>query len=444
MRIKDKLSRLTKDSIKFKLVTAVVIVQVFSSHIGRAIDMAILEGRKVLESTGISTSFFDTSIGLGITSTLSIIASIFIIVFVYDRLVLNRLNQVLKFTEKLGNGDLSEELNFKGNDEISRLGNSLDKACSNIRLLVEDIVSISDTINSSAYELLDATQNSASSITNINTSSSMLNEEALGLIDSAEKANLSIEDISGTTHNLLSKVQDVHDSSNGMKVRASEMKEKIFISLEKTNETYNQRQEEVLKAIEAGKIVEEITVMSDTIKDISYQTNLLALNASIEAARAGEHGRGFVVVADEVKKLAEQSSEAISNIEDIVAEVKLVFNNLSVNCQYILEYIRTEVKSDYELLFQTGDQYENDANTINDISNEVSSFAELVNESVKEIGKVIDTVAYKSKNTFESTSEIDASLSEINHIINETNNSMEEQANMAEKLGKSVDRFKVI
>ena len=444
MRIKDKLSRLTKDSIKFKLVTAVVIVQVFSSHIGRAIDMAILEGRKVLESTGISTSFFDTSIGLGITSTLSIIASIFIIVFVYDRLVLNRLNQVLKFTEKLGNGDLSEELNFKGNDEISRLGNSLDKACSNIRLLVEDIVSISDTINSSAYELLDATQNSASSITNINTSSSMLNEEALGLIDSAEKANLSIEDISGTTHNLLSKVQDVHDSSNGMKVRASEMKEKIFISLEKTNETYNQRQEEVLKAIEAGKIVEEITVMSDTIKDISYQTNLLALNASIEAARAGEHGRGFVVVADEVKKLAEQSSEAISNIEDIVAEVKLVFNNLSVNCQYILEYIRTEVKSDYELLFQTGDQYENDANTINDISNEVSSFAELVNESVKEIGKVIDTVAYKSKNTFESTSEIDASLSEINHIINETNNSMEEQANMAEKLGESVDRFKVI
>ena len=128
----------------------------------------------------------------------------------------------------------------------------------------------------------------------------------------------------------------------------------------------------------------------------------------------------------------------------VVAEVKLVFNNLSANCQYILEYIRTEVKSDYELLFQTGDQYENDANLINGISVEVSSFAELVNESVKEIGKVMDTVAYMSKNTSESTSEIDASLSEINYIINETNNSMEDQANMAENLGKSVDRFKVI
>ena len=444
MNIKEKILNLTVNSIKFKLVIAVVIVQSFSSRIGQGINFAITQSRRVLENTGINASFLGGKIGIKITFILSVIASVFIIVFVYDRLVLKRLQKILDYTEKLGNGDLSQELNFKGNDEISRLGNGLDKACSNIKFLIADIESISKDVNSSANELLVTTQNSSSSITNIKTLTSTLNEEALNLIDITDKADTSIEEVSGIAENLLSVVESVQNSSSEMKERASQMKEKISVSMEKTNKTYDQKQDEILKAIEAGKIVEEISVMSDTIKAISYQTNLLALNASIEAARAGEQGRGFAVVAGEVKKLAEQSTEAVSNIENSVAGIKLVFNNLSINSQDILEYISTEIKEDYELLLQIGYQYEDDVKVMSGISTEVTSFAELVNESVEEIGKVIDTVAYMSKKTSQSTSEIDSSLFEINYIMNETNGSMENQTNMAGILEESVERFKII
>jgi methyl-accepting chemotaxis protein len=269
----------------------------------------------------------------------------------------------------------------------------------------------------------------------------MLSEDAASLMDTTQRANLSIDKIVKVTDALSVSIKTCLNSSIEMEKRSSEMKEKVTLSLENANKTYFEKQENILQAIEDGKIVEEIKIISNTIKAIASQTNLLALNASIEAARAGEQGKGFAVVAEEVKKLAEESTKTISNVDNIVNKVSEVFEHLSLSSQDILEYIDNNVKSDYELLLQTGNQYQNDARLINNIASDITASSKHVNSSIEEINSLINNVVDISGETSKSTENINNSLSNIKLTLNETNKSMNGQVVIANRLEKLVEKF---
>ena len=219
---------------------------------------------------------------------------------------------------------------------------ALIKAQSNIKELIKIIIENSQNMSASSEELSATVEELSSKAMSIdeavNSIASNMQETSAG----TEEISASIQEVDSSINILSQKAMDGSNNANSAKERATEVKSNSHEAMQKAKEISIEKQRNMEKVIEDGKIVANIKVMADTIASISEQTNLLALNAAIEAARAGEQGKGFAVVAEEVRALAEQSSEAVKSIQETITEVQGAFKNSIDTGSDILEFINSE------------------------------------------------------------------------------------------------------
>lgn len=178
------------------------------------------------------------------------------------------------------------------------------------------------------------------------------------------------------------------------------------------------------------------------ITQIADQTNLLALNAAIEAARAGEHGRGFSVVADEVKKLAEGSGEAAGQIRNLILEIQTEADNAVQS----MSLGSSVVEKGIDMVHQTGEVFKDILVAIEQVtaeSQEVSAIIEQVNSSSQNMVDTMEGVASIAEQSAGNTQNVAASVEEQNASMQEISASTEALSSMAQDLQEAVSTFKV-
>lgn len=354
-----------------------------------------------------------------------------------------RFNIIINFAHKLGEGDLTEKIQISGNDEIDNMATYLNKAINNIKELISEVLNSAENMCASSEELSATIEEVSSNMESVNESTKRISDGISELSAAAEEVNASEEEITSTIGEISIKAIEGEKASKEIKIRAVNVKEKGTNSAQIAKEIYKEKYEKIVKAIEDGKVVDEIKVMTGAIGSIAEQTNLLSLNASIEAARAGEQGKGFAVVAEEVRKLAEESASTVSHIENIINNVQKAFSNLSENAQEILKFVENNVNPDYDLLINTAVQYEKDAKFMSDMSDEIAASTKMMSESAEQVSSAIQSVSATSKESASSSEEILESINETTLALEQVAQSAQDQAELAEQLNKIVQRFKL-
>lgn len=181
---------------------------------------------------------------------------------------------------------------------------------------------------------------------------------------STEQINSMTQQIDGAAKEIAIRAQDGATEAEEIHKRAAQTKEATVENRQKVQTMLGEIRGRLEQALEEAKVVEQIGVLADSILAITGQTNLLALNASIEAARAGEAGKGFAVVAEEIRVLAEQSKDAVANIQAVTENVDNAVANLANDSNHLLDFVDTDIVKSFGDFEKMADDYNMDASKL--------------------------------------------------------------------------------
>ena len=199
----------------------------------------------------------------------------------------------------------------------------------------------------------------------------------------------------------------------------------------------------VSEKLEKSKMVNEITLLTDKIIEITSQTNLLSLNASIEAARAGEAGKGFAVVAVEIGKLAADSGEAATQISQVSGEVIIAVDELASETSKMLRFMDEVAVNGYGELLATSEDYRKDAENIHEMMERLSHDTETIKQVMDNIRENISEVNIAVEESTKGVVDVSDNTTEFSTNIQDIEQNADVNTNVAAQLEAEVGRFKL-
>ena len=403
-------------------------------------DVIVISADEEEVLSGIKTMMVHSGEGM-----LVVMILLAVVIFIVTGIMMNPLKKITILINEM------EELKFvshpwnrklkKGKDECGAMANAVSAMRDSLRSVIRDVSNASAHLN----EIVHTLQATTSEVNDSCTDNSATTEElAAGMQETTATTQTlvsSIEDMKEGSNDIQRMSIEGEELSNEIEERAAKLKKSATESVKLARDMFASLQKNSAKAIEEARAVEKITELTEVIMRISSQTSLLALNASIEAARAGEAGKGFAVVATEIGNLANQTSETVADINNIVAEVNMVVRDMGTTLNDTTQFMENQVVPDYQAFYDVSNQYNDDSVAVKKSMTSIQESVVQLNETIL---LVTDGLEGISKTINESAIGVSDIAEKTASVVNRMGENMEMVAgcqNEADKLKGIAARF---
>ena len=300
-----------------------------------------------------------------------------------------------------GNNDFTQRVDVRGNDEIAETAGAFNRLLESIQHSLRDVLGNADDIASASEQASAASQQAANS-------SESQSEAATSMAAAIEEMTVSISHIGSSAQDTLSRARDAGAAAD----QGAQIITQTHEEMDKIAGTVGQATKSIEKLSQEST---RISTILQVIKDVADQTNLLALNAAIEAARAGEQGRGFAVVADEVRKLAERTTASTDAINELVTSMQ----NSGQEAARWMGSVNEQVAIGKQLSDSTVGHIDGIRNSAQQVVAAVTDISEALNEqsaTAHAIAQQVETVARLSETNSATAKETEAISANLDHL----------------------------
>ncbi|ENQ3079810.1 methyl-accepting chemotaxis protein [Bacillus cereus] len=365
-----------------------------------------------------------------------------VIIYFITLSITKPLKQLVISSHKISEGDLTETIEVRSNDEIGQLGKGFNEMAGSLRELISRINSSAGHVAASSEELTASVRQAGEATEQITMAIDQVSSSAAIQTKGVQQGAMLLQEVTDG-------IQLVADTSSSIATSSAYTRQKAEDGDKLVAQTVSQMQSIHQSVAESDAIIQlldnkskQIGDILEVIQNIADQTNLLALNAAIEAARAGEHGRGFAIVADEVRKLAEQSSSSSNEIGKLITEIQ---EDMSKTVSS-MNHVNTEVQSGLVIANETKQSFTEILQSTGEIAKQIDSMVQTAKQMSKgadEVSVSVGEIAITANNNAASTQSVAASAEEQLASIEEISSAAGTLSQMAEELQVLIERFKV-
>ena len=369
-------------------------------------------------------------------------AVVIFISIVFSNRLTKPITQLVTATETIRNGNLNVNITNQGNDEIGKLAQNFNVMVVGLKDLLRHVTTSAEVVSAASQQLTAGAEQSAATAEQVTSSIDAIANSAEKQVDLANETTGLVTQIVADIQQIVSDSATVASVSEGAAQLAANGGSSIenAVAQMRNIETSVATSAEVVtklaeRSTEIGKII-------GTISGIANQTNLLALNAAIEAARAGEQGRGFAVVADEVRKLAEQSESATKQIAHIIGEIQTDTDKAVV----AMSKGNAEVKLGTDIVSEAGQTFNEIISMTNQVSEQlqdISASIEHMAASSQKIETAIKDIDSMSRSNANQTLQVSAATQEQVASVEEIKKASQALMETADELQSAVNKFSI-